>query len=88
MKKQKPSSPLDAYMQKQMCINAGAGVELHCARENWSESIYPRATQLFKLTEEERENLPCDILEPERFVAKGWLNNQLPVQANVSKPKE
>ena len=62
MKKQKPSSPLDAYMQKQMCINAGAGVELHCARENWSESIYPRATKLFKLTEKERENLPCDNL--------------------------
>ena len=70
MKKQKPSSPLDAYMQKQMCINAGAGVEFHCASEYWSESIYPRATQLFKLTEEERRNLPCDDLEPERYVAK------------------
>ena len=41
MKKQKPSSPLDAYMQKQMCINAGAGVEFHCVSSYWSESIYP-----------------------------------------------
>ena len=32
---------------------------------------------MFKLTEEERENLPCDNLEPERFVAKdGMLAGQ------------
>ena len=53
-----------------MCIEAGKGVELQCAREYWCESDDPRATELFKLTEAERENLPRENLEPERYMAK------------------
>ena len=69
MRKQQPNTPLYIYLLKQMCIDAGAGVELQCAREYWSESDDPRATQLFKLTENERENLPTENLEPERYMA-------------------
>ena len=70
MERQKLTSKLDKFMQREMCIEAGKGVELQCAREYWSESDDPRATKLFKPTEEERENLPTENLEPERCMAK------------------
>ena len=50
MKDQVVTSELDKFIQKEMCITAGKGVELQCAREYWAESDNPRATQLFKLT--------------------------------------
>ena len=70
MKDQALTSDLDKFIQKQMCIDAGKGVELQCAREYWAESDDPRATQLFQLTEEERENLPSENLEAERYMGK------------------
>ena len=69
MQKQQPTNALDKYIVRQMCVDAGAGVEMQCAREYWSESEDPQATQLFKLTEE-RENLPTENLEPERYMAR------------------
>ena len=45
MRKQQPNTPLDIYLLKQMCIDAGGGVELQCAREYWSEYDDPRAME-------------------------------------------
>ena len=70
MQKQQPTTALDKHIVRQMCVDAGAGVELQCTREYWSESEDPRATQLLKLTEQERENLPTSNLEPERYMAR------------------
>ena len=66
MKNQAVTSELDKFIQKEMCIDTGKGVE----RDHWAESDDPRATQLFKLTEEERENLPSENLEPEWYMNK------------------
>ena len=83
MKKQTPTTALDTHLFKQMCVDAGAGVEMQCAREYWCESDNPRATQLFKVSEEELENLPTENLEPERYMAKvGCLAAQSAAHSN------
>ena len=52
--------------------------ELKCSvGMNIGVNLNPRATQLFKLSEEELENLPTENLEPERYMAKvGGLASQ------------
>ena len=83
MENQQPTTAFDKYTIKKMCIDAGAGVEMQCAREYWSESDNPRATQLFKLTEEDRENLPTENLEPERYMYRvGYLAAQSAAHSN------
>ena len=77
MSKQAPSSPLDHHLLKQMCIDAKAGIKMQCSREYWLESENPRASQIFKLSKEERENLLTENLEPERYMSRiGYLAEQ------------
>ena len=74
MGKLAPESPLDHYLLKEMCKNAAEGVLLQCGREYWVDDEAPRATQIHKLTEEERENIPTENMVSERYLAKfGYL---------------
>ena len=49
------NGPLDKYIARKIYVDTGAGVEMQCAREYWSEPEDPQATRLFNVTEEERE---------------------------------
>lgn len=83
MKNQTPITCLDTHLLKHMCIDAGVGVEMQCAREYWEDTENPRATQIFKLSQEDRENLPTENLEPERYMAKvGNLAGQSAAHSN------
>ena len=84
MKKQTPTTALDAHLFKQMCVDAGAGVEMQCARNIGVNLITQElATQLFKLSETVLENLPTENLEPERYMAKvGGLAAQSSAHSN------
>ena len=62
MKDQAVTSELDKFIQKELCSDAGKGVELQCTREYWAESDDPWATQLFRLTAEERKICHVRIL--------------------------
>ena len=54
-----------------MCASAAAGLDLQCSREYWSLSEEgKRATQLHKLSAEERQNLSTENVCAERFLAK------------------
>lgn len=66
-----PVSPLDHAVIKRMCQEAAKGVHMQCAREYWDDQEQqPRATQLFKLTESERKNIPTENLACERYLAR------------------
>ena len=61
---------LEKYLLDQMCRKCAEGIKLQCSREYWDDDENPRATQLYKLTEEQRKNLPNNNLEPERYLAR------------------
>ena len=67
-KKLEPTSELDILITQKMLKDAASGVQLQCAREYWEATDKPRVTEIFKLTSEERENLPTENLEPERYM--------------------
>ena len=61
------NSELEKLLLKKFCTAAAQVVKLQCGREYFpSETAPPRATQIFALTEEEREGLPTNNLLPER----------------------
>ena len=74
MSQQTPTSPLDYHLLNSMCIAAAEGIRVQCAREYWAEDENPQATQLHKLSYQERKNLPTENLSAERYLAKfGYL---------------
>lgn len=82
-KKLEPTSDLDILLTQKMLKDAASGVQLQCAREYWEGTDKPRATQIFKLTSEERENLPTENLEPERYMNRvGSLAGQSAAHSN------
>ena len=70
--KLEPVSPLDLALLQNMCKEAAAGVHLQCSREYWEEDdqCKVRATQLHKLTPEERACLPTENLKCERYLSR------------------
>lgn len=71
MENQELVSDLEIFIMNKMCTSAAAGLELQCSREYWNPSDKgQRATQIHRLTEEERENLPTENLCAERYLAK------------------
>ena len=70
MQKQKPTTALDHLLLKNMCSEAAKGLFLQCTGEYWLESENPRATQLHRLTEEERRNVPTENMSCERYLAQ------------------
>ena len=69
-----------------MCAQAAVGVELQCKREYWAgndEDVTPRATRINSLTSDERENLPTNNLNCERYLAKfGYLTAKSAAHSN------
>ena len=57
--KHSPSSELDKYLLLEMCKQAAEGVKMQCGREYFPEDDRePRAAQLYKMSIEERKNIP------------------------------
>ena len=75
MQKLVPSSPFDHYLLDIMCKNAAEGILMQCGCEYWlNDKTAPRATQIHELTPEQRENIPTENIESERYLAKfGYL---------------
>ena len=81
-----PENELDHYLLGVMCAQAAVGVELQCKREHWAgndEDVTSRATRINSLTSDERENLPTNNLNYERYLAKfGYLAAQSAAHSN------
>ena len=56
--KLKPASPLDLILFEKRCRQAAKGVHMQCSGEYWEEREKPRATQLHKLTPDQRKKHP------------------------------
>ena len=84
MSKQVPSSPLDHYLLKMMCEKAATVVQMQCASEyRTDENPAPRATQVHKLRKEERQNIPTENMEAERYLARfGYLASVSAAKSN------
>ena len=63
-----PSSPLDHLILNKMCNEAAAGLHTQCAGEYWEDSEKPRATQLHKLSHDERRLMATENLICERYL--------------------
>ena len=79
-------SELDHYLPGEMCAQAAIGIEMQCKREYWAgnyEDVTPRATRINSFTSEERENLPTNNLNCERYLDKfGYLAAQSAMHSN------
>ena len=64
-----PTFAFDHLLQK-MCYAAAEGIHMQCAREYWEDTENPCATQLHKLSHEERKNLPTENLPCERYLSR------------------
>ena len=83
MKDQQPTSSFDKHILNLMCKNAAKGVYLQCASEYWDENSNPRATQLHKLTHDERKNIPTENMEAERYLSRfGYLASVSAAKSN------
>ena len=65
-----PSSDLDKLLLKKMCKGAAEGIHMQCASEYWEDTDKPRATQLHKLSQDERKNIPTENLPCERKLSQ------------------
>ena len=65
-----PSSSFDRLLLQKMCHAAAEGIRMQCAGEYWEHTENPRATQLRKLSQEERKNLPTENLPCERYLSR------------------
>ena len=66
MEKESPTSDLDTFILNEMCINVAKGNHLQCSREYLDTQLSiaeERATSILQLTENERQNLPTEILK-------------------------
>ena len=69
--KLKPLTPLDHLLLEKMCHEAASGVHMQCAREYWEEgSESVRATQLHKLTADQRKNIPTENFKCKRYLGR------------------
>ena len=73
--KHSPSSELDKYLLLEMCKQAAEGMKMQCGQEYFpADGQEPRAAQLYKMSIEERKNIPTENLATERYLAKfGYL---------------
>ena len=65
-----PSSAFDRLLLQKMCHAAAEGIHLQYAGEYWEDTEKPRATQLHKLSHEERKNLPMENLACEHYLSR------------------
>lgn len=78
-----PETDLDHLIIGEMCLQAAKGIELQCKREYWGDDTVRRATELHKLTPEERKNLPTNNINAERYLAKfGYLASKSAQHSN------
>ena len=78
-----PETDLDHLIIEEMCVQASKGIELQCKHEYWGEESGGRTTELHKLTLEERQNLPTNNLNAERYLATfGYLASQSAQHSN------
>ena len=83
MTRQEPVSSLDQHLLQIMCQNAANGIQMQCASEYWAENPKPRATQLHRLTQEERKNIPTENMEAERYLTHfGYLASVSAAKSN------
>ena len=70
-----PTTALDKHILEKMCHQSAVGIKMQCGREYFPEETQnPRATQLFKLAQTERRNIPTENLAAERYLGKfGYL---------------
>ena len=75
MKKLAPSSALDHHLLTKMSYSAAEGIKMQCGREYFpDDERKPRVTQLHKMNENERKNIPSENLLCERYLGKmGYL---------------
>ena len=75
MKGLAPTSLLDKHLLERMLHASAGGVRMQCGGEYFSDDERtPRATQLYKLTPDERKNIPTENLIAERYLGKfGYL---------------
>ena len=75
MQKLAPSSPFDHYLLDILSKDAAEGILMQCGQQYWlNDEKAPRATQIHQLTPEQRENIPTENIESERYLAKfGYL---------------
>ena len=62
-------------------MSAVEGVKIQCGREYWGDGQEARATELFKMSSDERKNLPSENLAT-------WLQFLQLGVINISRPNE
>ena len=84
IEKNAPHSDLDHLLLEEMCIQAAKGVELQCKREYCSvESENARATPVYTLAPQLRQNSPTNNLNAERYLARfGYFASQSAKHSN------
>ena len=70
MEKQNPNIDFDHYLLKGVFLNAGEGVKMQYAQEHWGDGQEAHATELYRMTPDERRNLPSENVVCERYLAK------------------
>ena len=71
LKRLEPITPLDNLLLERMCIEAVEGVCLQCGREYREDDTDDVSeTQLHKLSEDDRKNIPTDNLACERSLSR------------------
>ena len=65
-----PTTELDRYILKQMCILYSGGVQEQCASEYWSDGREARVTEIYKLSLAQKNNLRLKKLNCERYLVK------------------
>ena len=70
MEKQNPNIDFDHYLLKGVFLNAGEGVKMQYAQEHWGDGQEAHATELYRMTPDERRNLPSENFVCERYLAK------------------
>ena len=71
-----PTTELDRYILKQMCILYAGGIQEQCACEYWSDGREARVTEIYKLSLAQKnnlrlKNLNCEILYTRDKLSKG-----------------
>lgn len=83
MDRQQPTSELDKYLLQQMCYNSADGIVMQCGREYWGDERAPRATELYKLADDQLKHIPSENMICERNLAKfGYLASISAVHSN------
>ena len=65
-----PTTELDRYILKQMCILYSGGIQEQCACEYWSDGREARVTEIYKLSLAQKNNLRLKNLNCERYLVK------------------